>query len=126
MRWNIHRITSGKPSCSLTERLERPLAERLAFFSVMKFQAKADGLSAKILAISDASRASVSAAGDRRAHGAIISLHLEVRIYFPVLRHAGPGIIDRAVTVRVKYPHDVSDWSHCASLLAKLLSLFIE
>ena len=117
MRWNIRRITSRNPSCSIDQKIRKGCWQNSRLLlGIVKVPSKRNGIFLDILQkiASHLRQACLSITHSRwwiTVHGTIVPVHLNENLtIFPVLRHANHGIVDGAVTVGVEVPHDVPDW----------------
>ena len=116
MRWNIRRITSRNPSCSIDQKIRKGCRQNSRLLlGIVKVPSKRNGIFLNILQkIASHLRQACLSITHRcwwiTVHGTIVPVHLNENLtVFPVLRHADHGIVDGAVTVGVEIPHDVPD-----------------
>ena len=116
MRWNISRITSRNPSCSIDQKIRKGCRQNSwLLLGIVEVPSKRNGIFLDILQkiASHLRQPRLSITHSRRwitIHGTIVPVHLNENLtVFPVLRHTNHGIVDGAVTVGMEIPHDIPD-----------------
>ena len=116
MRWNIRRITSGNPSCSIDQKIRKGCRQNgRLLLGIVEVPSKRNSIFLDILQkiASHLRQPRLSITHSRwwiPVHRTVVPVHLNENLtVFPVLRHANHGIVDGAVTVRVEISHDVPD-----------------